>query len=145
MFADADTINSRYNKAIPEYDGNNNNYSIIGTGNIPNRFQLRFDDQSPFQSLTFGPNGTSAVTTDETLTPTLDVKIAGTIKQDDATAYAKGVRILNDTSIDLINPVAFYLGSRDGTAEYLNGHISRLAYYPTRLPDDKLKSITTQT
>jgi len=25
----------------------------------------------------------------------------------------------------------------------LNGHISRLAYFPTRLPDDKLKSITT--
>jgi hypothetical protein len=26
---------------------------------------------------------------------------------------------------------------------YLSGHISRLAYFPTRLPDDKLKSITT--
>ena len=26
---------------------------------------------------------------------------------------------------------------------FLNGHISRLAYFPTRLPDDKLKSITT--
>jgi hypothetical protein len=25
---------------------------------------------------------------------------------------------------------------------YLNGHIKRLAYFPTRLPDDKLKSIT---
>lgn len=26
---------------------------------------------------------------------------------------------------------------------FINGHISRLAYFPTRLPDDKLKSITT--
>ena len=142
VFADADTINSGYNKYLPGYDGNNNNYTIVGTGNAPNRFQLRFDDQSPFQLLIFGPNGTSAITSDETLTPTLDVKIAGTIKQDDATAYAKGVRIVNDTSIDLINPVAFYLGSKDGAGEYLNGHITRLAYFPTRKTDQELIKIT---
>ena len=40
------------------------------------------------------------------------------------------------------NTVA-YLGGQGGNSNVLNGHISRLAYFPTRLPDDKLKSITT--
>jgi len=36
------------------------------------------------------------------------------------------------------------LGSQNFSADgYLNGHISHLAYFTTRLPDDKLKSITT--
>jgi hypothetical protein len=36
------------------------------------------------------------------------------------------------------------LGSQNFSADgYLNGHIKRLAYFPTRLSDDILKSITT--
>ena len=142
FFAEADTINPRYNDAITGYDGNNNNYSIMGTGDSPNRFQLRFDDEEPFQALTFGPNSTSAITNNVTLTPTLDVKIAGTIKQDDARAYAKGVSILTDTSIDLINPVALYIGNLSGSSEYLNGHVKKLSYYPKALPNAQLQTLT---
>jgi len=142
FFAEADTINPRYNDAITGYDGNNNNYTIMGTGDSPNRFQLRFDDQEPFQSLTFGPNGSTAVAVNVNLTPTLDVKIAGTIKQDDARAYAKGVSILTDTSIDLINPVALYIGNLSGSSEYLNGHVKKLFYYPKALPNAQLQTLT---
>ena len=142
FFAEADTINPRYNDAITDYDGGNNNYSIMGTGDSPNRFQLRFDDQEPFQSLTFGPNSTTALAVNVNLTPTLDVKIAGTIKQNDARAYAKGVSILTDTSIDLINPVALYIGNLSGSSEYLNGHIKKLSYYPKALPNTQLQTLT---
>ena len=35
------------------------------------------------------------------------------------------------------------IGTPHTVSQFINGHISRLAYFPTRLPDDKLKSITT--
>ena len=44
---------------------------------------------------------------------------------------------------DAINQVGIGFQNYGGSSGLLNGHITRLAYFPTRLPDDKLKSITT--
>jgi hypothetical protein len=40
------------------------------------------------------------------------------------------------------NIVTVTIGCRNGVGEYLNGTISRITYYPVRLPDDKLIELT---
>jgi len=143
FFAEADTINPVYNDGITGHDNNNNNYTILGTGQSPNRFQLRFDNEDPFQVLAYGPNSTSA-TSNVSLTPSLRVKIAGTVKQDDVRGVAQGEIILTDTSFDMISPTALYLGNLDGSNEILPGHIRRVSYYRQALTNAQLQSLTRQ-
>jgi hypothetical protein len=142
FFGYADIINSKYNDAISGFDGNNNNYTILGTGDSPNRFQLRFDDVEPFQLLVFGPNSTSVITTTLTIFPSLTAKIAGAIRQNDCAGAAQGQIIVTDTSIDMISPSALYLGTLSGSSEFLNGHIKQIIYYPARISDIKLQQMT---
>ena len=46
------------------------------------------------------------------------------------------------TDLSVIDADRLDLGSGTNLGHISNGHISRLTYFPTRLPDDKLKSIT---
>ena len=142
FFGYADIINSKYNDAISGFDGNNNNYTILGTGDSPNRFQLRFDDLEPFQLLVFGPNSTSVITANVTIFPSLTAKIAGAIRQNDCAGAAQGQIIVTDTSIDMISPSALYLGTLSGSSEFLNGHIKQILYYPERLTNTQLQNLT---
>ena len=144
FFVEADTINPLYNDAITGFDGSNNNYTIVGTGDSPNRFQLRFDDQEPFQVLGFGPNSTTAITTNSTLTPTLRAKIAGAVKQNDVRGAAQGEIILTDTSFDMISPTSLFIGSLNGSSEILPGHIRKVSYYRQALPNAQLQGLTQQ-
>ena len=144
FFVEADTINSLYNDAITGFPGANNNYTIIGTGASPNRFQLRFDDTEPFQVLAFGPNSTTAITTGVSLTPTLRAKIAGAIKQNDVRGAAQGEIILTDTSFDMISPTSLFIGSLDGSSEILPGHVRKVSYYRQALPNAQLQGLTQQ-
>ena len=142
FYAEADTINPRYNTNITGYDGNNNNYTVLGTGQSPNRFQLRFDDAYPYQVLGFGPNSTTAITSTTPTTTTTSMKIAGTVKQDYIRGYANGESILVDSTFDMISPSALYIGSLDGTTEINPGHIQRIMYYPRVLNNSQLQNIT---
>jgi len=144
FFVEADTINPTYNTGITGFDGSNNNYTIVGTGDSPNRFQLRFDDQEPFQVLGFGPNSTSAITTGVSLTPTLRAKIAGAVKQNDVRGAAQGEIILTDTSFDMISPTSLFIGSLNGSSEILPGHIRKVSYYNKALPNAQLQGLTQQ-
>ena len=142
FYAEADTINPRYNTNITGYDGNNNNYTVLGTGDSPNRFQLRFDDAYPYQVLGFGPNSTTAITSTNPTTTTTSMKIAGTVKQDYIRGYANGESILVDSTFDMISPSALYIGSLNGTTEINPGHIQRIMYYPRVLNNSQLQNIT---
>ena len=142
FFVEADTINPTYNDAITGHDGSNNNYTILGTGQSPNRFQIRFDDEEPFQVLAFGPNSTSAITSNVSLTPSLRAKIAGTVKQNEVRGVAQGEIILNDTSFDMISPTALFIGSLDGSSEILPGHVRKVSYYRQALPNAQLQGLT---
>ena len=144
FFVEADTINPTYNTGITGFDGSNNNYTIVGTGDSPNRFQLRFDDQEPFQVLGFGPNSTTAITSNTTLTPTLRAKIAGAFKQDDVRGAAQGEIILTDTSFDMISPTSLFIGSLNGSSEILPGHVRKVSYYRQALPNAQLQGLTQQ-
>jgi len=144
FFVEADTINPVYNDGITGHDNNNNNYTIVGTGQSPNRFQLRFDDEEPFQLLAFGPNSTTAITTNVTLTPTLRAKIAGAFKQDYVRGAAQGEIILTDSTFDMISPTSLFIGSLDGSSEILPGHIRKVSYYRQALPNAQLQGLTQQ-
>ena len=142
FYAEADTINPRYNTNITGYDGNNNNYTVLSTGDSPNRFQLRFDDIYPYQVLGFGPNNTTATTSTTPTTTTTSMKIAGAVKQDYVRGYANGESILVDNGFDMISPSALYIGSLNGTSEINPGHIKRIMYYPRVLNNSQLQNIT---
>ena len=144
FFVEADTINPVYNDGITGHDNNNNNYTIVGTGDSPNRFQLRFDDEEPFQVLGFGPNSTSAITTGVSLTPTLRAKIAGAVKQNDVRGAAQGEIILTDTSFDMISPTSLFIGSLNGSSEILPGHVRKVSYYRQALSNAQLQGLTQQ-
>jgi hypothetical protein len=144
FFVEADTINPVYNDGITGHDNNNNNYTIVGTGDSPNRFQLRFDDDQPFQVLGFGPNSTNAITTNTSLTPTLRGKIAGAVKQNDVRGAAQGEIILTDTSFDMISPTSLFIGSLNGSSEVLPGHVRKVSYYRQALSNAQLRGLTQQ-
>ena len=142
FYVEADTINLKYNVNISGWDGNNNNYTILGTGASPNRFQLRFDDVEPYQVLGFGPNSTTAITTNTNVTPLTKVKIVGAVKQDYVRGFANGDNILEDNGFDMISPSALYIGSLDGSSEILPGHIKKVMYYSKILTTAQLQALT---
>jgi hypothetical protein len=63
-------------------------------------------------------------------------------KTDDAAFAAEGT-LTNDNSCTIDpNKVEVLIGSGIGSASYMNGTISRFTYWPTRLPDSTLQTIT---
>jgi hypothetical protein len=46
------------------------------------------------------------------------------------------------TAVGVLDPTQFNIGSLDSTGAILNGTIRRLTYWPTRLPNDTLETIT---
>ena len=67
---------------------------------------------------------------------------AGAIKADDAICAANGTLSLADTSGQVPTLSSLRIGARSNNAFYWNGHISRLTYWPTRLPNETLQTIT---
>ena len=130
---------------VANFDGNNNNYTIVGTGDSPNRFQLRFDDAETYQVLGFGPNSTNAITTNiPNVSASLRAKIAGAVKQNDVRGAAQGDIILTDTSFDMISPTSLFIGSLNGSSEVLPGHVRKVSYYRQALPNAQLRGLTQQ-
>ena len=145
FFVEADTINPVYTTDLPNHDGNNNNYTIVGTGDSPNRFQLRFDDAETYQVLGFGPNSTNAITTNiPNVSASLRAKIAGAVKQNDVRGAAQGQIILTDTSFDMISPTSLFIGSLNGSSEILPGHVRKVSYYRQALSNAQLQGLTQQ-
>jgi len=69
--------------------------------------------------------------------------IAVSIKKDDYDAVFDGGDLLSDSSGDLYTADHISFGYyKPSPQAYLNGHIQRLIYYPTKLTNNQLKTIT---
>jgi len=69
--------------------------------------------------------------------------IAASIKKDDYDAVFDGGDLLSDSSGDLYTADHISFGYyKPSPQAYLNGHIQRLIYYPTKLTNNQLKTIT---
>ena len=69
-------------------------------------------------------------------------KIASAFAANNFAASFNGATVLTDTSGAMpVNPVAAYIGNPGGV--WINGHITRLRYYPSRLTNAKLQELST--
>ena len=69
-------------------------------------------------------------------------KIAGAYKANDFAASANAATALTDTSGTVPSIASFAIGNGGSSAAYFNGTIRSISYYPTRLPNATLQSIT---
>ena len=70
-------------------------------------------------------------------------KVAVAFKANDAALSFNGGAVVSDTVVTLPNVNQMYFGSnQNGGSNYLNGHIKRLRYYRSRLPNTALQSLT---
>jgi hypothetical protein len=69
-------------------------------------------------------------------------KTASAYGNNDAQLYANGTNLGQDISVSLPTVDRAYLGSRNSTSFWLNGHLRRLSYYNTRLPNTALQALT---
>jgi hypothetical protein len=69
-------------------------------------------------------------------------KISGCYKLNDFANVLNGGQVVSDTAGAVPSVNRLYLGDNSGYANYLNGTISRLTYYPKRLPNQQLQALT---
>jgi hypothetical protein len=116
-----------------DYDGNGNICTAI-VENSSNRITLETD------RLRIEENGLVQAF----YTSNLKGKNAFTLKQNDVALSYNGSIVYTDTSVNIdgIEANLMQIG-RYATGFYLNGTISRLTYWPSRLSNDTLQTITT--
>jgi hypothetical protein len=72
-------------------------------------------------------------------------KRAIALKKDFFSFYTDGESILSDSAGEMpisVNTFAFYNNLAADGADYLNGHIKKLSYYPQRLTNEQLQQLT---
>jgi hypothetical protein len=111
-------------------------------GGVPARFQLSDDSgvnriQSRKNQL-YCFNGTQQFN----LSYTSSLKEASAVSGTSTSVAASGSVVATHGSASLPTCTNMELGKRGGNFDYLNGHIARLAYFPTRISDQKLVKMT---
>jgi hypothetical protein len=72
------------------------------------------------------------------------MKMAYGYKVNDFAGSFNGAAVITDTSGSVAGATSLQIGQYDGTGTYLlNGHIARLRYYPSRLPNETLEGLST--
>jgi len=112
-------------------------------GGVPARFQLSDDSgvnriQSRKNQL-YCFNGTQQFN----LSYTSSLKEASAFSGTSTSVAVSGSVVATHGSASLPTCTNIEIGKRGGNFNYLNGHISRLAYFPTRKTDQKLIDLTT--
>ena len=74
--------------------------------------------------------------------PTGMVKITVGLQQNNVIAYNFASQFLSDTTVTLPILNSLYIGRDAGGGSQPNGHISQLTYYPVRLPNSTLQTLT---
>ena len=71
-------------------------------------------------------------------------KVCVTYKLNDIAGSYNAQTVLTDTSSNIPSVNQLCIGRRDPATlvDYLNGNISRLTYYPKRLPNSQLQTLT---
>lgn len=115
-------------------DGTNNNRAQSGTG-------ASFTVLNSF--IIFG--GVSQGTNVVSVSPTVASKSAFAFATNISVAAANGTVGTTDTTVTVPTGLNRLLLGRDDAVGYLNGHIRSFKYYPTRLSNTKLQSLTALT
>jgi hypothetical protein len=63
-------------------------------------------------------------------------------KINDCASSLDGGNTVNDSSVQIPTVDRMFIGSRDSSTNFLNGHISRITYYPRRLSNAELETLT---
>ena len=117
---------------------------LFSTGSNAQRFGLNTSDDNTFTLFMSRGGATSLATAPSGMPKPLKTTIS--YQSGSTRGVIDGELQTLSSVIDTpnnINQVGLGCQNFDSTG-FLNGHISRLAYFPTRLPDDKLKSITSK-
>ena len=69
-------------------------------------------------------------------------KLACAYKENDTVFYEDGTQVGTDTTVDIPTVTHFGIGSRNDSQLALNGTISNLSYYPKRLTNAQLQTLT---
>lgn len=78
-----------------------------------------------------------------TITPTVTFKIATAYATNDFVAVANGATPITDTLGTVSTVTIMGLGSDPASSEKLNGHLRRITYYPRRMTNAELQTLTT--
>ena len=70
-------------------------------------------------------------------------KVAYVYKLNDVAATLDGGTVVTDTGVTMPTVTTLRIGSRYDSAEQLNGHIRRVRYWPRRISDAEMQTITT--
>jgi len=115
----------------------------IDDNTINNRIEIiKNNNQCPLAAIIYEGTGQESLT-DAAATFAQQSQVAFGFMQDDQALYQGGSLVESDLSITMPTVNRMRIGLRITDDEYLNGTISRLTYWPTRLPNDTLKTITT--
>lgn len=76
-------------------------------------------------------------------TSILSSKIMGVYKTNDFAVSINGSNAVTDTNGTLPAPIVCYIGSYNGSTLFINGTIRKIAYYPARLTNAQLQTLTT--
>jgi hypothetical protein len=103
----------------------------------------RRQTDSVFYSVLHGPPGNTnqVLLVSQTTSLTSTSKAANAFRVNDYAYCLNGGTVLVDNLLNLPTPTSLSIGGQNGNY-LLNGHISRLTYYSTRLPDATLQALT---
>lgn len=115
--------------------------TAINDGTSNESIRLRTISTDPFFTVTDG--GVDQANIDAgTVASYTSYKFAGAYKANDFATCINGGTVQTDTSGTLPTVTQMMLGTSAAT-NYLNGHLQRVTYYPRRLSDGELQTITT--
>ena len=114
--------------------------AAINDGTSNESIQLRTISDNPFFTVTDG--GVDQVDIDAgTVASYTRYKFAGAYNINDFAACIAGGTVQTDTSGTLPTVTQLFLGA-SASANYLNGHLQRITYYPRRLTNAELQTLT---
>ena len=112
-------------------DGTSSNRAQVGSGSSATLFNGFLVTSGALQG-----NNTVSVS------PLGTKKVAFAFTANNSVTVAAGTAGSTDTTVTVPSGINRLLFGRDDAASYLNGTISRIAYYPTRLPNSTLQALT---
>jgi len=132
LFADAAPQSSNVTSIVLAEAGDGTSSNRLGL------FKLGTSGNASFAILV---GGVTQVSTNNGVWPATG-KLIGAYKTDDFAAAFNGGTVATDTSgtIPVVNQLT--IGRRQDGVSYLNGHISRISYYPRRLTNSELQALT---
>jgi len=133
-----------------DYNGNNpgpNNYNMIveGYSGLSARdFSCNIGASNPNFTTRYSFTNLDLIPVGGPIPTKTAFKLVGSYSADGSAAVFNGglVKTTGATTSVLTPADAMSIGRRVGSSLFLNGHISRLTYYPKRLPDIELQQLT---